>query len=186
MKTSVKTKVLYLTLCIVLFSCKDSTDKKAPFKNEDTIDKIVILFFPSFHENSLMLLDFVDRQQTFRRIGTKNFFREIAPKKFIEIQGPKGMNFQIDSLSYSYLKDIPFNEEDFIDKVNLDYLDGIGHSILYIFKSGRIEDADLGNSLTENEYKLLIKLIDLSIEQSTDSLTTQYLKDLRKYHRNPN
>jgi len=182
MKHSVKTIVSILSLFMILFSCKVDTSKKMPPENEDKIDKILIQFFPAFHARSLMLLDFSKKQQTFHRIGTKMFYMTTGPEEISEIYAPKSMNFQIDSLSYSYLRDISFNKEDFADYEEKEiYTDGINYSILYIFESGKIEDVDLRIFLTENQYQLIVKLIDLNIAQSTDSITTEYLKDLKNY-----
>ena len=159
---------------VMLTNCKRAEqNKEIPIENIDTIEKILIQFFPSFNKPSLMLLDLSKEQVTFQRIGLKNDYRALY--------APKSLNFQIDSLFHSYFKGISFNEEDFIDKKNYNP-DGIHHTVLYIFKSGRIEDIDLINGMTENEYKLIIRLIDISIVQSTDSLITTYLKDLREYH----
>jgi hypothetical protein len=182
MKITVKAIVLYLILCMVIISCKENSGKKIQFENEDTIDKILIQFYPTWQDNSLMLFDFSTRQLAFQRMGQKEYFHAIPPKEIIQKYAPKSMNFQIDSLSYYYLRDsITFNQNDFIDKEEAT-LDGIAHAILYIFKSGKIEDVDLINSLTGNEYKLIIKLIDLNIAHSTDSLTRKYLEDLRRSH----
>ena len=166
--------------CLIAVSCKN-TKKEILIENNDRIDKVLIQFFPSFIEPSLMLLDLSKWQHTFQRFGLKKYYQAIPPRDIIQIHAPKSLNFQIDTLSYSYLRDISFDEEDFMDKeVICD--DGIFHTILYVFKSGRIEDIDLKNAMTENEYKLIVRLIDMSIDQSTDSITTKYLKELRKYH----
>jgi hypothetical protein len=183
MKITVKAILIYLILSVTV-SCKENTDKKNQFQfeNEDIIDKILIQFYPTFQDNSLMLLDFSTKQLNFQRIGLKKYFHSIPPKEIVLKYAPKSINFQIDSLSYSYLRDsISFNKEDFVDKERA-YNDGISHTILYIFKSGRIEDVDLINRMTDNEHKLIVKLIDLNITHSTDSLTSKYLEDLRRYH----
>ena len=168
---------LMFVSAINLFACSSNNSKQIvtefPFEEEDTIDKILIQFYPAFIDNSLMLLDLSKKEQTFQRIGLKVFYWKIAPKS---------LNFQIDTLSYSYFRNISFNEEDFVDKEDRPD-DGIMHTILYVFKSGRIEDVDLKKKMTANENNLIIKMIDLSIEHSTDSITTEYLKDLRKFHR---
>jgi len=187
MKKSEKIVVMCLSFCLLVLSCKENSskqiEKEVPFENEDMIDKIIIQFLPSFNEFSLMLLDLSKREQTFQRIGQKKYYRTTLPRGFTRIIAPKSINFQLDSLSYSYFRNISFDEEDFIDKEEIVADDdNIYHSILYVFKSGKIEDVDLKNSLTENEYKLIIKLIDLNIVHSTDSLTTKYLKGLRRYH----
>jgi len=182
MNNSVKTVILFLILCMIFTSCRKNAGKEFSCKDEDTIDKILIQFHPSFHDNSLMLLDFLTKELTFHRMTPKEYYKLIAPKEIVRVQAPISMNFQIDPLSYSFLRDtISFNKEDFIDKKR-NYYDGIFHTILYMFNSGRIEDVDIDNSLTENERKLIVKLIDLSILQSTDSLTKKYLEDLKEYH----
>lgn len=181
MKITVKAFLVYLMLYVIV-SCKEKVDKKIQFENEDIIDKILIQFYPTFQDNSLMLLDFSTRQLNFQRIGLKKYFYPIPPREIVLKYAPKSLSFQIDSLSYFYLRDsITFERDDFIDK-EISCYDGISYTILYIFKSGRIEDVDLINSLTENEYKLIIKLIDLNIAHSTDTLTRKYLEDLRLSH----
>jgi len=182
MNNSLKTIVFYFGLCVIFLSCKDNTGKEVLCESEDVIDKIIIQFHPAFHDHSLMLLDFSTKEQTFQRMGQKIYYQVIPPREVIKVCAPISMSFRIDSLSYSFLRDsISFNEEDFTDQKRA-CSDGIFHTMLYVFNSGRIEDADLVNSLTESQRKLIMKLIDLSITQTTDSLTKKYLEDLKRYH----
>ncbi len=188
MKILTKKILLFLLFSsMIILSCKENNNRESvhrqyvndtSVKKEDFIDKILIQFYPSFERASLILLDLSKNQQTFQRIGHKEY-----PN--VSLDSPKSMTFQLDSLSYAYLKDIVFEQEDFGDRQ--DHVeDGISYSILYIFESGRIEDVDLHNSLTDNEYKLITKLIDLNIAHSTDKTTTNYLRLLKGSYRNPN
>ena len=176
MKIPEKIIVLYICIYVIVLSCTDNPNKEVTLENEDTIDIILIQFYPAFDATSLMLLDLSKKQQTFRYIEHIEFI-----PKYKETIVPENMHFKLDSLSYSYFRNISFNVEDFIDTNSL-APDGIAHSILYVFNSGRIEDVNLKGGLTKNTYKLITKLIDLNIAQSTDSLTTEYLKILKQYH----
>ncbi len=128
-----------LWINIIISSCKENTNGKiadekdtanTSVKQEDSIDKILIQFYPSFERASLILLDFSENQQIFQRIGHKEYSN-------VSLDSPKSMVFPLDSLSYSYLKDsISFGREDFVNRQDF-VEDGISHSILYIFKSGR-------------------------------------------------
>ena len=174
--------LLDLVFCLMILSCKESNQNTIS-ENTDRVDKILIQFYPSFHEPSLMLLDLSTNQLAFHRLGTKEYYQPIeSPRSILWKQAPKSIVFQLDSTSYNYLNDsISYNSEDFKDREE-DCTDGIWHTVFYILRNGKFEDVDLKNSLTENEYKLIVKLIDLSINQSTDSITTSYLKNLKNYH----
>jgi hypothetical protein len=103
MKISVTTVVLYLSFCLIVLSCKN-VRKQILFENKDTIDKILIQFYPSFNELSLIFLDLSKGQQIFQRIGQKKYYRAIPPREIIQIHAPKSLNFQIDYIMSPYFR----------------------------------------------------------------------------------
>lgn len=177
-----KTLNIIFYLCIILFSsCKKSISEVSP-KNE--IDKIIIEFRPSFILPCTMVLDLSQPDLLFHRIGAKAFYKfRPYPEIAKEVKAPQSIYFRLDAQTEAYLKDsILFSETDFVDRDDPEVLDGIGNSIIYIFKNGEMRDIDLSNSHTQNQQVLFQKLIDECISHSSDSLTSDYLKRLKGYY----
>lgn len=181
-------KILFLLvlLSIQFISCRNGSNTEVKTKYEDSINKIVIQSFPSFHLPSLLVLDIKNREVIFQRIGRREFF-EVTPLpevKVIKTLAPKSCRFRIDSLSFQFLKDsiiMNLKNIDFEDKYE-NHLDGIGNTILFVYESGEIEEVELINSYTENQITLLKYLNKLTEKAHSDSLSRSYLSTLNGYY----
>ncbi len=168
------------------FACENRQDPAVVMEERsDGINSIIIEFYPSYHEPSIAILNLKDEIVVFKRIGQKSFFRPQKHAVIDEITAIRSVHFKLDSCVSQFWKDsIWFTEEDFTDQEK-DVLDGIFNTILYIFENGNIHDVDLNNSITPNQHKLIVMLIDETIPQTSDSLTENYFRKLREYYERP-
>lgn len=184
MKGTLKRMSLLCVMSVFILSCGGGTQKKNQIETVDEIDKILIQFYPSFDQPSIMLFDLPENQVSFLRFdgkinipGTDESTRQAA-----DYHVPGGVVFSLNPQAYAYVKDsIVFDRHDFTNRSEF-WHDGIGHTISYAFKNGGFKDIHLNNSLTQNQRSLIINLINAGIGRSADSMTVAYLKNLREYH----
>lgn len=166
-------------LLVLIVGCSPKqNDKQHEFK------QIYIQYFPTFVSASSMIFNISDSTVSFHRIGSKEIlrFRPDSPSLSIK-HAPKTFNFKLSDAAYGYLTDsISFAEADLVD-CRKDADDGKLTNIVFTKRNNEIIDVELQNCVTDNQKKLIYKLIDESKEQTSDSITLRYLTWLRRFYK---
>lgn len=184
--------ILFVLTSTIIISCSQADKKKKENLIESGENKrkeiIQIQFIPSFLSPSQLICDLNNKRILLQRIGGKNKLKALPPEgtgEIVEVFSPKTSYFKIDSINLSIIRDSilnKFTDLDFKDN-SIDAHDGIWTSIVVVDGQDSIKDFELENSGTDNQIRLILKLIDVCIENETDSLNAEYLKDLKKYYK---
>lgn len=176
-----KTNIFIALLIVFFVSCQNTQSTST--KEDGAIEKIVIHFYPAFIVRSEIIFDSSDSSVIFQHLGGKtlHYWNDVS-NSFANEKAPTSFRYKLNKDNYTYLTDsIHYSEDDFIDR-QVDANDGIFNTILYISNDGTLRDVDLRNDLTKNQYLLITNLINASIANAPDSLTSNYLNKLIKYY----
>ena len=186
-----KQKIIFLIIIVTIFSCSpiNEEDKNVTSqKNENPkLEIIQIQFVPSFISPSMLTYDLNKDKILFQRIGMRSKLKVLPPEgsgDIIEVFSPKTSYYLIDTLNSTILKDTilnNFTNFDFKD-MSMECHDGIWTSTIITYDNGSINDFELNNNGTKNQYRLILKLLDICISNETDSLNTNYLLNLKGYY----
>ena len=170
------------------FSCNSTVreDNRADENNieqDSTIDMITVQCFPSFIGSSIFILDLSDKKLIIKLLWSHTRTRFVPPPgKNNTIYAPKSMYVALDDETISYFQDsIKYESKDFLDGEILGN-DGKANSLVFYLRNKETIDVDLNNYTTDNQLKLILKLIDICISQSSNPKVTSYLKDLKDYY----
>jgi hypothetical protein len=155
---------------------------------------ILIQFFPAFDELSQIDLDLKSNELIFYRFGSKEYL--LPPSDPADSLVP-GYNPNVEVVkrplcSFYKLDD---NESDFITDSILNKFsdtemkdsifemhDGIFITMFITLNNdNKVIEIELSNALTDNHVSLFNYLLNLTIENHSDTLTKKYLIELKKY-----
>ncbi|MEZ5084419.1 MAG: hypothetical protein R2750_13385 [Bacteroidales bacterium] len=174
-----------VSLILTLFSCSVSPEKNTNKENQK-FEIIQVQFLPSFVSPSILTCDLTTDKILFQRFGYRNKLKVHPPEgsgDVIEVFSPKTSYYFIDSLNSIIIKDSILDrctKSDFTD-MKLEAYDGIWTSIIITDNQNSIKDFELDNYGTENQYRLILKLLEVCIKNETDSLNLDYLNKLEKH-----
>ena len=176
-----KTPLILFLFCL-LFMASCIEDKSMP-KNQEVIEKVIVQFYPSFIDPSIITLNLVDSSVIFQRVGSiVMYYVRTDPNVATKEESPKSFSYKLDENTYRYFRDsLHYDAADFVDR-EVDSKDGIFNTILYVPKNGWIKDVDLNGCVTDNQRNLITKLIESSKNHTLDSLTLSYLDQLKLYY----
>ena len=167
-------KIGILILALFLQSCGY---QKQIDNDTNKVSKISIQIFPIFYTHSLIICDVKNGEMIFDMIGDVRFIKENSNydiKPFYFKFNPDDSSLLADSILGA------FKERDFSDSF-LDYEDGIGTEILFIFNDGASKKIELSNSSTDNQSELITFLLETVINNCEDSTTIAYSELLQNY-----
>jgi len=177
---------------ILLFSCKESRNNEndsseSAINSNQKLELVQINLQSCFLYPSVIIFNLKDSSILFQHSGISLTLIEPpmaddVTNEVVEVFMPISFYFHVDSVEYSNLNDSiikRFNEIDYQDTINYKGDDGGGAIMLFCYKNDSIKQVEIFNAGTENQFLLINKLIDLCLENVSDSLTKEYLYRLR-------
>lgn len=184
---------IYLLIILIFFLGLSIKAQNEQFDDYE-FNTIMIQFLPTFHEPSQILLNNKSHELTFYRIGPKKYLLPpSAPSDSLK-QGynpnitvkkrPKCSYYSLTDKEAQYLNDsilLSFSEKEMKDST-VQTNDGIFISLFITFKgNNKVKEIELSNASSSVHENLFNYLTDLTIKNSSDTLTKKYLKRLKKY-----
>lgn len=181
-----------LLLGVLLISCSEKSIENHIINNENAFKKVIVQFYPSFLEPSIMILDMQDSTIIFQRFGFKTRYKitEDDSENKLDPTISIDSTFAIPSIKCLLTKNdyidlrnnFHFKDDDFIDRYNFDVCDGKANTIFFVLENGNMIDIDLSNSYTAIQKRFLKKTINICLRQKINKSTREYLTKLDEYY----
>jgi hypothetical protein len=180
---------LVLVLFLLILSIQGFSSKRCIAKQLDTINTILIQFYPWFGVPTQILVDIPKSELTFYRFGSKEIYyppsepadslkSNYNPNVLIQ-KMPTCLNVKLKATDFSYLMDsiiFRLTATDFQDSICNFWSDGISVYMFTTFKNKELEETELYNYFTPNNRKLFNFILNRINEKTTDTITENYLK----------
>jgi len=153
-----------------------------------------IQFFPTFHDPCQINLDVKSSELTLYRFGSSEYLLPPSDPADSLVPGynpnvtivkrPKCSFYRLNDIETNLINDsilIRFSDTELKDSF-FPMEDGIFITMFITLRDdSEVLEIELSNALTENHVRLINYLVDLTIENHSDSLTQAYLERLKKY-----
>lgn len=182
-------KLLLVTLLLILSTHGFSKIHGLSTNQLDTINTVLIQFYPCFAAPTQILVDIPKSELTFYRFGSKeryyppsdpadSLIPDYDPKVFIQ-KMPTCLNVKLKAADFGFLMDsiiFRLSTTDLQDSISDCCEDGISVYMFTTFKNKDLEETELYNYFTPNNRRLFNFILDRINKSNTDNITEEYLK----------